>query len=140
MQLITDRTEADMLAGNEKGIYGHTDLNRVEQAVSELCVLAEGLGIGLRLSVKTDWGLPGAFTADSWPAESQMLRYIQNVHALCDAVQLPSGGVPQTMAHLTWQGANAIEKALEQVYQRLQGILKAYRYSGEMFAGEESYL
>ncbi len=33
-QLIYDRTEEDLISGNEKGCYGVSDLNRVGQAVT----------------------------------------------------------------------------------------------------------
>lgn len=139
MELITDRTEADVLLGNEKGQYGYQDLNRVEQAVQTLCTLAARLDIHPELTTKTDWGLPGLFSADSWPAQSQMDRYLQNVHTLCHMLSV-AAPLPETMVHLTWQGANAIENALQEVYLRVQGVLHTYRYSGDVFAGEENCL
>lgn len=135
MNLITDRTEEDVLRGTEKGHYGYKDLNRVEKAVQELCVLASGLDIP-QLTIKTDWGSPGDFTQDTWPTESQMARYIGNVHFLCDrfAVQAP---LPANMQNLTVENANNIERALELVYNRIMGVLYSYKYSGELYAGEE---
>ena len=106
MQLITDRTEADVLLGNEKGRYSHTDLNRVESAVAELQRLAGQMDISPGLTTKNDWGLPGSFSSDNWPTESQMQRYLGNVHALCSALEIRTG-LPDTMAGLTWQGAES---------------------------------
>lgn len=136
MNLITDRTESDVLLGNEKGIYSHTDLNRVEQAVSELAAMITALGFSLVLNTKTDWGIPGDFSADAWPVESQMNRYLENV-AKIRKVFVIQEKIPETMEGLTWQGANSIEKVLMAVYTRIEGIRKSYRYSGEIYAGEE---
>lgn len=139
MELITNRTEADVLLGNAKGTYGYTDLNRVEQAVAELCSLATRLDIHKNLTIKTDWGLPGTFSADTWPTAEQMARYLGNVHALCDALSLETN-LPETMAHLTFVGANEIENALLSAYHRVQGIFNTYQFSGEIYAGEENVI
>lgn len=139
MMLVTDRTEADVLLGNEKGHYGYADLNRVEQAVAQLCTLAEKLDVHPTLAVKSDWGLPGAFDADTWPTQKQMLRYLDNVHALCDSLSLALL-LPDTMENLTWRDANDIERALECADVRIRSVLEAYKYGGEIFAGEENCL
>ncbi len=139
MEFVTDRTKSDVLLGAEKGMYGVADLNRVECAVAELYALAKRLGISRQIEVKTDWGFPGEFSAAQWPTKKQMSRYINNVQVLCEAVEL-AANLPTSMEHLTWNGANQIEKALSLVYERIQRIPKTFRYSGEIFAGEENYL
>ena len=137
MQLITDRTQADVLLGTAKGNYGAADLNRVEQAVAELVTLAKGLDIRDKLVVKTDWVLPGGFSTDQWPTRSQMQRYLGNVAELCRVVAV-NAELPVSMNNLTFEGANQIEKALEQVYDRIQKVLQIFQFSGEVFAGEEN--
>lgn len=139
MKLITDRTAADVRLGTEKGRYNATDLNRVEGAVEALLQLAKGLDIPGQWDVKTDWNLPGVFSSYSWVTESQMTRYLGNVERLCGAVEL-SAELPQTMTHLTYQGANQIEQALCLAEKRILNILDTFRYSGELFAGEENRL
>lgn len=139
MELVTDRTKSDVLLGTEKGKYSAADLNRVESAVEELAVLAKKLGVNKQFEVKTDWGLPGEFSASQWPTKKQMARYLNNVWQLCNAVDL-AANLPGSMEGLTWDGANQIEQALLLVYERIQNILKIFRYSGEFFAGEENYL
>lgn len=137
MEFLTDRTEADVLLGNVKGKYRYADLNRVEQAVAELCALAPQLDIYPGLSTKTDWGLPGVFSVDSWPTDEQMRRYLGNVTSLCDLFDIDSGNVPASPNYLNWQGANAIEEALQNVYIRIMGIIASFNYSGELYAGVE---
>ena len=139
MEFVTDRTKMDVLLGTEKGCYGAADLNRVESAVKELLDLAKLLGIKKDFEVKTDWNFPSEFSASQWPTKMQMTRYLNNVHSLCDAVEV-AAAIPTTMENLTWDGANQIEQALQATYERLQKIITNFRYSGEFFAGEEKYL
>lgn len=139
MMLITDRTKADVLMGTEKGHYGAGDLNRVEAAVAELYAIAGGLDVGEEPVIKTDWALPEVFSPQSWVTEGQMMRYLGNLKRLCRAVELEEM-LPKSMACLTYQGANQIEKALGLAEKRIPIMLNAFQFSGEFFAGEENGL
>lgn len=136
MDLIIDRTESDTLLGNEKGIYSFSDLNRVEAAVEEISALFPTLDIGLNLETKTDWELPRAFSVADWPVASQMQRYLGNVLLIKNvfgiSIQLPS-----SMSRLTWEGANNIERVLQKAMTRASNTIQAFRYSGEIYSGEE---
>lgn len=136
MDLITDRTETDAVMGTEKGVYSYTDLNRVETAAEEIARQITNLGFALQLQTKTDWNLPGNFTAESWPTESQMRRYLQNIADIKRVFVIPTQ-IPDSMEKLDWRGANAIEKVLQTAFGRITGIKQSYRYSGEIYAGEE---
>lgn len=131
MVFITDRTEQDVLLGNEKGQYTATDLNRVESNVQELVKIAKKLDILLTLTTKTDWN-----RKDQWMNETQALRYIQNINNLLSAFKL-TATLPQSMDKLDVYSANDIEKALQMVYNRITAVTDAFKYSGEFFAGEE---
>lgn len=139
MQLVYDRTQTDVLLGTDKGRYGAADLNRVEQAVGQLCGLAAMLDLDCALQLKTDWALPRVFSPETWPTRKQMARYLMNVQYLCDTMAL-AAKLPTTMERLTWENANEIERALQLVFNRIQGILQAFRFSGELYAGEENQL
>lgn len=139
MNLITDRTYADVLLGTEKGRYGIADLNRVEQAVAELYAITKVVDVQHDLQIKTDWEPPGLFSTVQWPTKAQMERYLNNVIRLCESVEL-AVRLPGSMENLTWDGANQIEAALLAVYDRIQIILQSVRFSGEIFAGEENYI
>lgn len=125
------------MLGRDKGRYGYTDLNRVEQAVNTLADYARVLDGNLELICKTDWGLPGVFSPASWPVKSQMLRYLSNVRVLRDRYA-PGCELPDSMERLTWQGANQIESALLCAHRALTGRLHQFQFSGEFFAGEEN--
>lgn len=135
MELITDRTESDSLLRNERGIYGYTDLNRVEQAVETIVGLAAQLGKPLDLEVKTDWGEPGVFPVN-FPTESQMTRYLGNVRTIREVFGI-STQLPQTMRRLTWRSANNIEKVLQSALTIADQTIPNFIYCGEVFAGEE---
>lgn len=83
-----------------KGAYNYSDLNRVERAVAEI---SEDLGLGL--ITKTDW------TMWDVPRVSDMTRYINNIKTIRDALG-SSIAIPDSMAELTYSGANNIEKVL----------------------------
>lgn len=136
MNLITDRTEMDALLGKEKGTYSYLDLNRVENCVTEISRLFSEMGIVAELPTKTDWGPPGQFSAADWPVSTQMERYLRNI-AIIRAEMAISIPIPISMDKLTWASANNIEKILETALIRIKGIKQSYRYSGEIYAGEE---
>ena len=136
MKLVTDRTEMDALLGNEKGTYGYLDLNRVESCVAMISDLFSEMGISAELPTKTNWGIPGQFSVADWPVETQMERYLRNI-ALIRTEMAISIPVPISMDKLTWISANNIEKILETAVIRIKGIKQSYRYSGEIYAGEE---
>lgn len=128
MELITNRTP--------NAVYEYTDLNRVESAVAELASMFQELGIAPNMEIKTDWDFPQNFSVESWPVQSQMVRYLSNVERI-KALFPNSVRLPTSMDSLTWTGANNIEKILQIAFDRISGIKKTYRYSGELFAGEE---
>ena len=137
MNLITDRTRSDVLLNTEKGRDEAADLNRVEEAVGNLCLIARTKVPLALLTTKTDWGQPGLFSSREWPAWSQMERYLNNVKNLCSSVGI-AAPLPASMRGLTYEGANQIEKALLLVQEHLSKNEKNFQYSGEIFAGEEN--
>lgn len=128
MDLITDRKPG--------ATYEYTDLNRVETAVAEIAAILPTLGIADNLKTKTDWKPPDDFSVAKWPVQSQMTRYLSNVEDIKrmfpNTVRLPA-----SMDSLTYSGANNIEKVLQIAFERISGIQKTYKFSGELFAGEE---
>jgi hypothetical protein len=132
MELITDRTEHDVIQGTAKGTYGASDLNRVESAVR---VISEAMGYGLK--TKTDWNDPDLFFASEWPVQSQMERYLNNIRHIQTRFGISSVPLPPSMDRLTYVSANNIERVLRRAAELAGGITSAYRFSGEFYAGEE---
>lgn len=153
LHLITDRTQADVhrvktLSDKEwngmtadeqaewldglKGAYNASDLNRVGSAVEYLHDRLAALGYAADVAVKKDWQM------EDIPNNIQMAQYLQNVENLVSAycVKPDTPALPESMDHLDWQGANAIEKNLEDIDDNITNMQKAWMYSGEVYAGE----
>ena len=141
IDLVIDRTETDVLLGNSKGIYQAEDLNRGGQAGEELAALLPQLDLQTAVAPKTDWAPPEAYDPDKWIRTANMAVYLENVTTLLSTMGiLAPADFPVDMNFLTYRGANAIEKALLQVHDRICGIQNAYQYSGAAYAGEETGL
>lgn len=136
MELITDRTEEDVFLRNEKGIYTHIDLNRVESAVKLIMGYIPLLGkMPIDLETKTDWKPHNGFSATDDPTKSQMDRYLKNVAVIRDVFSVPEE-LPDSMDLLNYKSANKIESVLMEAISKSEAIVKAYFYSGELYAGE----
>lgn len=112
-----------------KGAYNYTDLNRVEAAVAEIAP-----ALGLTLSTSTDW--------TNWSTVHGSLdRYLNNVKAIRDACPGDLGfpPLPDSMNHLTYEGANNIEKVLEIAYRYSLGdrAVLGHAVLGVMVLGKE---
>lgn len=148
-----------------KGAYNASDLNRVESAVEylagllrelppELQAYAAGKNVAwdaaftppydpadMNPGTKTDW------VKSDIPTPADMSRYLGNVKSLKNALSYATDPLPDNMDNLTWQGANAIERALKALDGAIilfRGDIKilidntaaAWFYSGEVYTGE----
>ena len=144
LNLITDRTQADVDRVNElsakgwagmtpeekaewnaglKGAYNFTDLNRVETAVA---YLAEKFG--LDLTTKTNWHVSDI------PTQADIDRFLENIVAIRNvaSVYTTTPRTPKSMSKLTYTTANDIEKILLDI-----SILEPTLFRcGELYAGE----
>jgi hypothetical protein len=104
--LIFDRSEANLTAGDPKGKYDYEDYNRVGQAVSYVATEMNNGGYSIVVNPKTNW------VNGDVPRQSQMTTYRNNVQTIIDALEL-GNSLPTTNKNiLTPLGANQIEKAL----------------------------
>ena len=139
LDLIYDRTAEDVAAGDPKGSYNNTDLNRVETAVGQLVTMLNAAGWVLSLTTKTDWAAASeAAPAQDIPTASDMARYLGNIAAIRHALAFyrTTPPVPDSMELLTWQKANAIEHILADAEELINNMLAARFYTGELYAGE----
>lgn len=93
-----------------KGAYNYSDLNRVERAVAEISDIAV-----LGLVTKTNW------TMWDIPTESDMKRFLDNIKALRSRYSSDIS-LPGSMANLTYETANNIEKIILAAYEKVGGI------------------
>lgn len=162
---MTAEEKAEWDAGNLKGAYNVSDVNRVESAVDFLSEYLADVDTEIRtyadaqkvawdimfavpydpddytVTVKTDWSV------DDIPLPSDMTRYLDNVALLITALEAAYPTLPTTMNSLTYDGANAIERALFLLYEALNELKAqiktmidntalAWYYSGDIYAGE----
>lgn len=130
--LIFDRTQADVDRRTAKAFYNAADLNRVGSAaryVADKIILYGGICV---VDPKTDW------TMQDIPNEGQMEAYLADVAATraAHSVYPTTPDVPGSMARLTVQAANAIERILHDVNALLVNAAAAWYYSGEIYGGE----
>ena len=91
----------------QRGAYNTDDLNRVGAAVRYLSgALVDHGYLPVPTTPRTDW------TKSSAPTQPEMADYLSNVAHVREAQGLPMPPIPDTIRHLTEQGANQIEQAL----------------------------
>lgn len=153
LNLITDRTEADAARASElnakgwagmtaaertewsgelKGAYNPSDWNRVGSAVQYLEGRFTEQGYLVSVAPRTDW------EDASLPTEEDWALYLANVAVLRAelAVKPTTPALPESIAGLTVDGANAIEQVLKDLDELLTNAERAWYYSGEICAGE----
>lgn len=141
--LVTDRTQADVEARNDKGTYQAADLNRVTAAMEEL--VARFSVLGYLTDYQTGPETPtkpqedqAAWSQEDVPTTAQMERYLTNVEAVrrVIAVLPTTPATPESMELLDYIRANEIEQILADVDDLLKNMAAAWYYSGEVYCGE----
>ena len=132
LELITDRTRADVENETDKGFYNASDLNRVGAAVEYIAGRFTALGYPCPVTVKKDW-----LTTDA-PTASQMEAYRQNIVTLRGqiAVMQSTPDAPASMEGLNYVKANNIEQILLDLDALITNITKSWYFAGELYAGE----
>lgn len=132
LNLITDRTRADVENKTNKGFYNASDLNRVGAAVQYVAERFAAQGYTVAVSPKTDW------LASDIPTASELETYRQNIAALRGliAVMKSTPETPETMRVLDYIKANDIERILLDLDTLLTNAALAWYQSGELYAGE----
>lgn len=122
-----------MVAGGGvvKGAYNASDLNRVAAVCGELytSLTESGYKLPSYFPTPTDWTISGI------PYQRLMDYYIGNIAAM-KAVLDAETDIPESMDNVNVSGANAIERLLEEVENRLRCVKLGFVYSGEACAGE----
>lgn len=144
MSQWTEDEKAALLSGGMKGSYDAADLNRVTACMEDIAARFRALGYSVpgygRVKVASD---SDGLTRYTWqnsdtPTDVQMAQYRANVAALravlAQAADTPD--VPEDMAKLSYEAANAIEQVLAATDQLIVNLSKSWYYSGEVYAGE----
>lgn len=142
-ELITDRTAEDYVRAlelsairwqdmtpeqqtewqtNLKGAYNASDLNRVTEAVEYLA--AELLASGYDPQYRPVEIAPGRteWRDSDVPTVAQLDQYLGNVSSVRAAIVSSAPPLPSSMANLSFDGANDIERVLDAVWTYLQTL------------------
>ena len=141
--LVTDRTQADAGARNDKGTYQAADLNRVTAALDDLESRLAALGYVTGYAPVYIHHLDGS-TDTVWRENDEDIRadrieaYRANVASIRGAfAQLAATAqTPADLELLTWAEANDIERILQAVDDSLRRMALSRWYSGEIYSGE----
>lgn len=138
--LVTDRTAADVNAGNAKGTYTAEDLNRVGAAMNYVADRLKAAGYDPHISPKMDW------KNEDWVDQAAQAVYLGDLAELRKQFTMlkSTPEVPprilatgiNTNDGLTHTWANDIERILEDVDALLTNISAAWFFSGDLFSGE----
>ena len=122
IRMVTDRTQADVDALNDRGTYNASDLNRVNTAMAYLNGWLSDAGY-----VTGYAGQGIAWAIDDIPLQAQMADYLSLANA---------PAIPASMEFLTHEGANHIERVLVLTDQIRARLKRSPFVSGEIFCGE----
>ena len=130
--LVTARTQADVDAGNAKGTYKASDLNRVGAAMNYVAARLREQGYDPHISPKTDW-MDG-----EWVTPADEAAYLGDLAELRKQFALyeTTPEVPPDLEKLNYIDANSIEQILVDIDALLTNIAAGWLYSGEIYSGE----
>lgn len=134
MDFVTDRTQADVDARNEKGTYNRSDLNRVISNCNTIAAALNAAGFPVSISwSRTTWA------RTQIPTTAYMQEFLDNVNAIKAALPNNAPNAPASMAFLTFEGANDIEKILQEIDRLLTGLMTIYPRAGAAISGAVIY-
>lgn len=133
--LVADRTRADVDAGNAKGIYNASDLNRVGAAMNYVADRLKAAGYDPHISPKTDWSDSDWVTpADQAVYLGDLAELRRQLTLLESTPQVP----PRILATgirsrdgLTPEWANDIEQILMDIDMLITSLRKSMLYSAQ---------
>lgn len=130
--LVTARTQADVDAGNAKGTYKASDLNRVGAAMNYVAARLREQGYDPHISPKADW------TDSDWVTPADQAVYLGDLAELRKQFTMMASTpeVPPDLEKLNYIEANNIEQILVDIDALLTNIAAWWLYSGEIYSGE----
>lgn len=128
---LTNDEKAEFLAGL-KGCYNWTDFQRVESAITYLSDLLRQYGYANTVNVSDITTYSYAYIRKKGEIET----YLNNVSELKRAFPVSQENVPNINEWLTYEGANAIEKILQDIETGISNMEQNWKYVGEVISGE----
>ena len=136
INLITDRTQADIVNDTAKAYIDFEDLNRIEAAILFISERLNAAGYENTITSRsTEWVMQDIRTQEDMDRLRDNIRVLRNAFGTCLAT------TPDTPTNITYKSieqANAIEQILVDLDALETNMEMEYRYCGtEVIAGEE---
>lgn len=126
--------EREEWAGDMKGAYNASDINRVSETLDLLCVQLKIAGYlrGDEFELRADW------EKNEIPTAAEFSAYLKAVETIREAMAQyrTTPPTPIDNGSLDFQGANDIEHILLDVEELIDKMLQARFWMGELFSGE----
>lgn len=142
----TDAEKAEWNSFTLKGVYNHTDLNRVTAAMEDLKLRLEGYGYivsgyqRIVVAHKVETHDAYLWYEDDEPTPENMEQYLLNVSAVRAVLDMleTTPTVPADMTKLIAQEANNIEVMLMDVYRQINIMATTFIPCGEALSGGDN--
>lgn len=130
---IYDRNSLDIQNRTKKAFFNYSDMNRLETNAKYLSDLLSEIGYSLTYTVTKTW------TLQDIPKFSELEKIRKYVEDVIGIIPLNDNTIvfPNTLNKMDYVVLNNLEKAMYVLTANIKSIKTAYKYSGEIYSGEE---
>lgn len=131
---IYDRTSKDIEQRTAKAFFNYSDMNRLEKNAEYLSELLVENGYTSMIYSRTKtWDLQDI------PRISHLEKIRGFVEKVIEIIPLNDKSInfPTTLNNMNYVMLNNLEKAMYVLSKSIKRMKKAYKYSGELYSGEE---
>lgn len=130
---IYDRNSLDIQNRTKKAFFNYSDMNRLETNAKYLSDLLAEIGYSLPYTVTKTW------TLQDIPKFSELEKIRKYIADVIEIIPLNDNTIvfPNTLNKMDYVVLNNLEKAMYVLTANIKSIKTAYKYSGEIYSGEE---
>ena len=130
---IFDRTAEDIENHTDKAYFNAVDMDGLEENAEYIGSLLADVGYTLPYTRIKTW------TVQDIPTYSQLEKIRKYVESVIKIIPLNDDTIvfPNTLNKMNYVVLNNLEKAMYVLTQNIKRIKTAYKYSGEVYSGEE---
>lgn len=130
---IYDRSSIDIANRTKKAFFNYSDMNRLEANAKYLSNLLAEIGYNLPYAITKTWTLQDI---PKFLQLEKIRKYVENVIKI---IPLNNNTIvfPSTLNKMNYVVLNNLEKAMYVLTANIKSIKTAYKYSGEIYSGEE---
>lgn len=130
---VFSRTGVDIEMRTKKAFFKYLDMNRLEENAEYLSTLLADVGYTMPYTKTKTW------TVQDIPTYSSLEKIRKYVESVIKIIPLNDDTIvfPNTLNKMNYVVLNNLEKAMFILTQNVKRIKTAYKYSGEVYSGEE---